>query len=323
MIILTSRIPVLDRMAFSRDGTLLYACGSMVPDLRFKPFNHGIDVWQIGGDANPRRRYFDGAIIADFATSPCGRWMYVAFANSSYDGTRYCYSLDTTATDADIMVGSENGMSLCASHGWVIGQTAEGRPSQLHLVRWDQPSDAHPNLTWSIPASPKRRKWVNELTAHPNGHVFAGHQFDTGIAVQESVHELAVFDATDGKRITNVPAVSRQISRLVFSPGGDRLAALAGRTLLVWATDDWSAKPRKVTGARSHFTDLAFHPSGRFLAATSNDATVKLYDTSNWSLATTYTWDIGRMRSVTFSPDGLLAAAGSDTGKVVVWDVDL
>lgn len=72
-----------------------------------------------------------------------------------------------------------------------------------------------------------------------------------------------------------------------------------------------------------HFTGLAFHPSGRFLAATSNDATVKLYDTSNWSLATTYTWDIGRMRSVAFSPDGLLAAAGSDTGKVVVWDVDL
>ena len=32
-----------------------------------------------------------------------------------------------------------------------------------------------------------------------------------------------------------------------------------------------------------HFTGLAFHPSGRFLAATSNDATVKLYDTSNWA----------------------------------------
>lgn len=72
-----------------------------------------------------------------------------------------------------------------------------------------------------------------------------------------------------------------------------------------------------------HFTGLAFHPSGRYLAATSNDATVKLYDTSNWSLATTYTWDVGRMRSVAFSPDGLLAAAGSDTGRVVVWDVDV
>ena len=37
----------------------------------------------------------------------------------------------------------------------------------------------------------------------------------------------------------------------------------------------------------------------------------------------TFTWDVGRLRSVAFSPDGTRAAVGSDTGKVVVWDVDL
>ena len=71
------------------------------------------------------------------------------------------------------------------------------------------------------------------------------------------------------------------------------------------------------------FTGLAFHPSGRYLAATSNDATVKLYDTSTWEVVQTFDWDIGRLRSVAFSPDGMLAAAGGDKGKIVVWDVDL
>jgi WD40 repeat protein len=50
---------------------------------------------------------------------------------------------------------------------------------------------------------------------------------------------------------------------------------------------------------------------------------VKLYDTSTWEVARTFTWDIGKMRSIAFSRDGALAAAGSDTGKVVVWDVDV
>ena len=39
--------------------------------------------------------------------------------------------------------------------------------------------------------------------------------------------------------------------------------------------------------------------------------------------AKTFTWNIGKMRSIAFSPDGTLAAAGSDSGKVVVWDVDV
>ena len=60
-----------------------------------------------------------------------------------------------------------------------------------------------------------------------------------------------------------------------------------------------------------------------YLAATSNDKTVKFYDTTTWELARTFTWAIGRVRSICFNPDGTLAAAGSDTGKVVVWDVDL
>ncbi len=74
--------------------------------------------------------------------------------------------------------------------------------------------------------------------------------------------------------------------------------------------------------SRHAFTNLAFHPSGRWLAATSTDGTVKLYDVATWALARTFNWKIGRMRSVAFSPDGTVAAAGGDKGQVVVWDFD-
>ena len=35
-----------------------------------------------------------------------------------------------------------------------------------------------------------------------------------------------------------------------------------------------------------------------------------------------YDWKIGNLRSVAVAPDGSRMAAGSDTGKVVVWDAE-
>jgi WD40 repeat protein len=50
---------------------------------------------------------------------------------------------------------------------------------------------------------------------------------------------------------------------------------------------------------------------------------VKLYDTATWKVAQAFNWDSGRLRSVVFSSDGMLAAAGGDKGRIVLWDVDL
>jgi WD40 repeat protein len=102
------------------------------------------------------------------------------------------------------------------------------------------------------------------------------------------------------------------------------IAARRGTRVAVYCSDDFSTKLALIRNdSRKEFTGLAFHPSGRFLAATSNDATVKLYDTQSWQMAHAFDWDIGRLRSVAFSPDGMLAAAGGDKGKIVVWDFDL
>jgi WD40 repeat protein len=110
----------------------------------------------------------------------------------------------------------------------------------------------------------------------------------------------------------------------VVSPDRRLLAGRRGAWVAVLPTDDLGAEPTRLRNDnRKEFTGLAFHPSGRYLAAASNDATVKLYDTATWAVAEVYNWDIGRLRSVAFSPDGMLAAAGGDKGKIVVWDVDL
>ena len=109
-----------------------------------------------------------------------------------------------------------------------------------------------------------------------------------------------------------------------MSPLGTSIVSRIDRRLYVFDMVNPTAALREIVNdGRKHFTGIAFHPSGKYLAVTSNDATGKLYDTTTWEQARAFTWKIGKLRSVCFSADGALAAAGSDTGKVVVWDVDL
>jgi WD40 repeat protein len=70
------------------------------------------------------------------------------------------------------------------------------------------------------------------------------------------------------------------------------------------------------------FLGLAFTPDGRYLGTVSNEDTVKLWDTSSWRLAREYAWQIGGLKCLAFSQDGMLAAAGSDKKKIIVWDMD-
>ncbi len=125
-----------------------------------------------------------------------------------------------------------------------------------------------------------------------------------------------------GKVLERSSTNYRYSNGYAHSPDGELIAGFRATWIDVNPVNGaWHRTLRNDT--KKHVTAVAFHPSGKYLAATSNDATVKIYDTKTWEVARTFTWDIGRMRSIAFSPDGSLAAAGSDAGKIVVWDVDL
>ena len=109
---------------------------------------------------------------------------------------------------------------------------------------------------------------------------------------------------------------------LLFSPDGAQLVGSNDMTLLVWSVPALGEAKLIRNDTRKHFTSMAYHPSGRYLYATSNDATVHVFDTATWDRVRRFTWKLGRLRSVAVSPDGTLAAAGGDKGEVVVWDVD-
>jgi WD40 repeat protein len=136
---------------------------------------------------------------------------------------------------------------------------------------------------------------------------------------------IVVAVTATGDDIRQTDPLADEVRHWILSPDAACVACLTTVWVRVYPLRERFTEPLATlrNDNRKEFTDIAFHPSGKYLAATSNDATVKLYDTTTWDVARTFTWDIGKMRSVAFSPDGTLAAAGSDKGKVVVWDVDL
>lgn len=143
-------------------------------------------------------------------------------------------------------------------------------------------------------------------------------------------YRLAIRDACTGGEMSfgrypysNSSFTNASYCRLQFSPDGGTVVGFHTMTLLVWPVPKGGA-PRLVRNdSRKHFTAAAFHPSGRYLLTTSNDETVVVWDAATWQPATRFQWQIGRLKAVAVSADGMLAAAGADDGTVIVWDMDL
>jgi WD40 repeat protein len=114
--------------------------------------------------------------------------------------------------------------------------------------------------------------------------------------------QLVMRSVSTGDVLAVTEIDGREAPSLAVTPDGTRVVVAVLKSLYVFSATDLAPLHHMKNDGRKHFTGIAVHPSGRYLAATSNDQTVKLYDTESWQVGKTYTWDVGRMRSVAFSP---------------------
>ena len=127
-----------------------------------------------------------------------------------------------------------------------------------------------------------------------------------------------------------------QVGVVAFAPVGDALASAADDgTVILWDRSTGTPKHR-LGWARHNFGELAaclaFSPDGKTLATGHQDfmgirpgwewPRVNLWDVASGREIKSF-WKLrdGSVRSVAFSPDGRLLAAGDDAGTVRVWEM--
>lgn len=193
----------------------------------------------------------------------------------------------------------------------------------LSLVGWKSTDEGSWEQEWSISTVDMA---VHSTTVCPTGRrVAILTRSPVRKKGQDYTFRLELRSAVSGAVEASAPYPYEEHYPLVFSPDGSQLIAVHEMTLLVWSVPHLG-EPRLIRNdSRKHFTAAAYHPSGRYLFAASNDATVHVFDTSGWARQARYNWKMGRLRAVAISPDGALAAAAADgdRGEIVVWDVDL
>ena len=270
------------------------------------------------GGADPVTRLATGDMPAWFDFTPDGRT--VRYACRSVGGA-WEIDLTTGARSALTLRGGADLVRCGLSADGTLLVTTHGTPGKAIHAAWRPVAGGKWRQKWR---TPKGVLFPHSLAVCPTGARLAHLRWPRATPAMTEQLLVETRDAATGKHEATgeYPFTRYEADRLLFRPDGRQLLAVYHGALVVWPVPELG-EPRVVkNAARKQFTAAAYHPNGRYLFTTSNDAAVTVWNAETWKQDRRFVWNVGRLRSVTVSPDGTLAAAGTGKGQIVVWDVD-
>ncbi|KAI1176829.1 hypothetical protein F4777DRAFT_233745 [Nemania sp. FL0916] len=190
------------------------------------------------------------------------------------------------------------------------GKLASGSYSHRAVGLW------HPLIGDLLNIFEGHDNYIQHLTFSPTGKQLVS------VDATGSEHNILFWDADTGIILNKVHAKFNDSYRIrvVFSPDGDRLAYYSSFKIFL-LNPALGTVTHTLQGHTESVTDLAFSPSGNWLASGSLDRTVRLWNNTNETESLANGLSVERVRQLTFSPDGNKLASISMCGTVQLWSL--
>lgn len=208
-------------------------------------------------------------------------------------------------------------------------EVAAWRPNQHYLQVMAATGDGSRvvvALDWSLNLAAARLPgWQQEWSVdHLHGACVTALAFapDQRLLAVGCNGQVCLFDTHTRRVQAWLPEKPSSIVKAVaFSPDGGKLVWCAGSHVRLWQLDP-ARETRHHHFGRTHFLGVSWHPSGAFFATANGDGKVDFWDGETGERRTSFDWGVGKLNDVIFDAAGDRAFCCSNTGQVVIWDVD-
>lgn len=152
-----------------------------------------------------------------------------------------------------------------------------------------------------------------KVTLSPDGSKLASN--GRYKAVVWDVARLApLFVLKHDKTTSNGPAA--------FHPTDPLLAAVRGNKVDLWRYAEKKSVPTVLVGHKRPVWGVGFGPGGETVHTVSSDGTARVWDAATGQQVKSFDWGVGKLYAAAVAPDGLTCAAGTEDGRILLWDVD-